>query len=115
MQLHGTSQVGLDPKGLQSNGGPTQTIALETGSPAIDAIPQASCTDQASPTPNRLTTDQRGMPRPDPIDGFNGPCDIGTYEFQDTFAGTPGTPTVLARASPRCPNSSELSPRRPRL
>jgi hypothetical protein len=71
---------GLDT-GLKDNGGPTQTIALLAGSPAIDAIPFASCTDQASPTPNRLTTDQRGNPRPDPEDGASGPCDIGAYEF----------------------------------
>ena len=31
---------GLDPNGLQNNGGPTQTIALESTSPAIGAIPE---------------------------------------------------------------------------
>ena len=71
----------LDPNGLQDNGGPTQTIALVAGSPAIDAIPAASCTDQASP-PNQLTSDQRGMPRPDPGDS-PAVCDIGAYELQD--------------------------------
>jgi hypothetical protein len=74
----------LDPAGLADNGGPTQTIALLVGSPAIDAIPLALCTDQAG-TP--LTTDQRGFARPDA--GENA-CDIGAYEFQDA---TP-TPTV---------------------
>src|SRR5262249_27588707 len=39
----------LDPAGLANNGGPTQTIALQSGSSAIDAIPVAKCTDQASP------------------------------------------------------------------
>ena len=73
------SVIGLDPFGLQNNGGPTQTIALLAGSPAIDAIPLASCT---------LTTDQRGMPRPDAGEGV---CDIGAYEFQESFAGTSGT------------------------
>ena len=67
--------------GLANNGGPTETIALQPTSPAIDAIPFASCTDQAMP-PNQLTTDQRGEPRPDPADGPDGPCDIGAYEFQ---------------------------------
>ncbi len=40
----------------------------------------------------QLTCDQRGMPRPDPVDGNNGPCDVGAFEFQDTFtfAGQPG-------------------------
>ncbi|HEV3108983.1 MAG TPA: right-handed parallel beta-helix repeat-containing protein [Candidatus Binataceae bacterium] len=77
------SKNNTDPKlsaaGLTRNGGPTSTIALQPDSPAIDAIPFASCTDQATP-PNQLTTDQRGEPRPDPEDGPTGPCDIGAYE-----------------------------------
>jgi CSLREA domain-containing protein len=76
----------LDTTGLADNGGPTQTIALQAGSPAIDAIPVADCTDQASP-PNAITTDQRGMPRPDAEEAV---CDIGAYEFQEKFAGTSG-------------------------
>jgi len=79
----------LDTNGLQNNGGPTETVALLQGSPAIDAIPLADCTDQSSPTPLAITTDQRGLPRPDPVDGPEGNCDIGAYEYQDTFAGTP--------------------------
>jgi hypothetical protein len=51
----------LDPAGLANNGGPTQTIALLSGSPAIDAIPLANCTDEASP-PNPIITDQRLFP-----------------------------------------------------
>lgn len=69
---------------MQNNGGPTQTIALQPTSPGIDAIPFASCTDQATP-PHQLKNDQRGKPRPDPADGATGPCDVGAYEFQ-----TPG-------------------------
>ena len=65
----------LDPAGLANNGGPTQTIALLSGSPAIDAIPLADCTDQSS---NRITTDQRGFPRPDARG--EPACDIGAYE-----------------------------------
>jgi hypothetical protein len=53
--------AGLDPKGLQNNGGPTQTIALLPGSPAVDAIPVASCTDTSG---HPVTTDQRGVARP---------------------------------------------------
>jgi CSLREA domain-containing protein len=75
----------LSTAGLANNGGPTQTIALQSGSPAIDAIPVADCTDQASP-PSPITTDQRGLLRPDNGEQF---CDIGAYEFQD-FAGGPG-------------------------
>ena len=75
----------LSAPGLANNGGPTQTIALQLGSPAIDAIPVADCTDQASP-PNPITTDQRGLLRPDAGEQL---CDIGAYEFQD-FAGETG-------------------------
>jgi hypothetical protein len=59
--------AGLDPAGLQNNGGPTQTIALVTGSIAIDAVPSSDCT---------VITDQRGFSRPQG-DG----CDIGAYEL----------------------------------
>jgi CSLREA domain-containing protein len=76
----------LSSDGLANNGGPTQTIALSSKSPAREAIPVADCTDQAG---KRLGTDQRGFPRPDFGEEV---CDIGAYESQDTFAGTPGTP-----------------------
>jgi len=67
----------LDPNGLQNNGGPTQTIALLSASPAMDAIPVADCTDEMS---NPITTDQRGFPRPDAAEDA---CDIGAYEVED--------------------------------
>jgi hypothetical protein len=65
-----------DPKlsHLSDNGGLTQTIALLPGSPAIDVIPAAQCTDQNN---QALTTDQRGVARPQ---GSN--CDIGAFEFK---------------------------------
>ena len=56
---------GLDPAGLQDNGGPTQTIALMAGSPAINKA--ANCP----------TADQRGVSRPQ----GNG-CDIGAFELE---------------------------------
>jgi hypothetical protein len=59
------------------NGGPTQTIPLLSGSPAIDAGNPNGCTDAQG---NLLKTDQRGMPRPDP--GDTGGCDMGAYESQ---------------------------------
>ena len=69
----------LDPLGLQNNGGPTNTIALELDSEAVDFIPVANCTDQSAVP---LTTDQRGFPRPD----FGNPrfCDAGAFELQTT-------------------------------
>jgi hypothetical protein len=45
---------GLPSSGLTNNGGPTQTIALVPGSPAIDAVPLAAYTDQ---TGKPITTD----------------------------------------------------------
>ena len=73
--LSGTSVDGitlnLDPAGLQNNGGPTQTIALEPNSQAVDFIPVASCT---------VSTDQRGFPRPD--SGNTNFCDAGAFELQ---------------------------------
>src|SRR4029077_1122242 len=42
-------------------GGPTKTVGLLPGSPAIDAGDPAGCTDFASMP---LTTDQRGSARP---------------------------------------------------
>jgi predicted outer membrane repeat protein len=76
---HNNTDPKLDPAGLSDNGGPTQTIALLTGSPAIGAIPVTDCTDLASPA-KPIHTDQRGAPRPDSGEGA---CDIGAYEFQD--------------------------------
>ncbi len=61
----------LDPAGLKNNGGPTDTIALLPGSPAIDAGNKIE--------ENLPTTDQRGDPRP-AVAGTN--PDIGAYEFQ---------------------------------
>ena len=66
---------------MANNGGPTETFALETSpsmSPAIDRIPVADCTDQSSPTPQPLGTDQRLFTRPDP--GNPNACDSGAYE-----------------------------------
>jgi len=62
---------------LQNNGGPTQTMALSSGSPAIDAGRPSGCTDGQG---HLLTTDQRGKPRHDTED--SGGCDMGAYERQ---------------------------------
>lgn len=74
---------------LTGNGGSTWTMALLPGSPAIDAGNASTC----------LSTDQRGVPRPQ-----GSSCDVGAYEVGTrlwlnpafAFAGDPGiTLTVL--------------------
>ena len=55
---------------LQNNGGPTNTMALPTGSPALNAGNPSGCTDGSG---HLLKTDQRGVTRPTP-------CDMGAYE-----------------------------------
>jgi hypothetical protein len=68
-----------DPKlgKLGNYGGPTQTIPLLSGSPAVDAGNPGGCTDGNG---HLLKTDQRGKPRPDKED--TGGCDMGAYERQ---------------------------------
>jgi len=58
---------------LADNGGPTPTAALLPDSPAIDTISPASCTDEHG---NLITTDQRGVARPQGV-----ACDTGAFEF----------------------------------
>jgi hypothetical protein len=72
----------LDPAGLVDNGGPTQTIAVQAGSPAINAGDAAVCKKVL----NNL--DQRGYVRPGT--GATA-CTIGAYEFNSP--GPPSTPT----------------------
>jgi CSLREA domain-containing protein len=55
---------------LANNGGPTKTIALLTGSPAINAIPNTR-----NGCGTKITTDQRGVSRPQ-----GNRCDIGAFE-----------------------------------
>ncbi len=71
----------LDPTGLQNNGGPTETIAVESGSPAINAGDESVCA--AAPVNN---VDQRGYTRPG-VGSTN--CSIGAYEFN-----SPGPPAA---------------------
>ena len=59
---------------FQDNGGPTFTHALLPGSLAINAGNPAGCTDQNG---NLLTTDQRGVARPQGMT-----CDMGAFEFE---------------------------------
>ncbi|MBK9924361.1 MAG: M4 family metallopeptidase [Anaerolineales bacterium] len=67
--LVGTSAKSIDPRltPVQDNGGLTLTHALMGGSPAINAGNSSTC----------LTTDQRGVARPQ-----GSVCDIGAVEYQ---------------------------------
>ena len=69
----GTPTLTIDPKlgPLADNGGPNQTLALLTGSPALDTGDNATCT----------ATDQRGVSRPQ-----GDACDIGAYEYGPSIA-----------------------------
>jgi predicted outer membrane repeat protein len=62
---------------LHKNGGPTQTMALQIGSPALDAGKPAGCRDFFG---NLLKTDQRGKRRPGGTETTG--CDMGAYESQ---------------------------------
>jgi hypothetical protein len=85
----------LDLGPLQSNGGPTPTIALGSGSQAIDAGDPAGCTDAEG---NPLTVDQRGVSRPQ-----GSRCDIGAFEVEVPPAPAPKSapaPTSTPKPSP---------------
>jgi len=80
----------LDLGTLANNGGPTQTVALGTGSDAVDFIPAGSCkyidvNPCVSPLATGLSSagalvcDQRGVVRPQDTK-----CDAGAYELQVT-------------------------------
>ncbi len=69
--------LGLDPTGLQNNGGPTLTIALLSGPARNGGL--------AANLPGGLTTDQRGS-------GF--PRSIGTVDSGAFEAAAPAGPTV---------------------
>jgi hypothetical protein len=86
-----TSCVGAfgDPKlaALANNGGATQTMAIQTGSAAID---KGSCTDTSGAT---IATDQRGTARPIGLS-----CDVGAYE--SAFSLPTPTPTLTPTPAP---------------
>ena len=98
--LTGTVATPLDPMlgPLANNGGPTQTMALLPGSPAIDAGNNALI-------PSGVTTDQRGTDDPRIV---NGTVDIGAFESSGfTIAVTSGSgqakggwPTSIAFTAP---------------
>lgn len=76
---------GLSTSGLANNGGPTETVALVAGSPAINVIPVSDCTDTNG---NAVTIDQRGVRRPQ-----GGACDIGAFEYFHSLYPIPAVNT----------------------
>jgi sugar lactone lactonase YvrE len=87
--------AGLDPGGLKTNGGSTQTIALLAGSAALDAIPLNPvnyCTDTSG---NAVTTDQNGVTRPQGT-----ACDMGAYELPETQAGQTSQTVTFTQPAP---------------
>jgi hypothetical protein len=87
--LGGPGDMSLNPLlgPLAYNGGPTETLALLFGSPAIDAADPSGCP----------ATDQRGVPRPQ-----GSRCDIGAFELVPPAAstGAPKAPTVPPVVAP---------------
>jgi hypothetical protein len=88
--LVGTAASPLDPLlgSVGSNGGPTDTLALLAGSPAIDAANILGCQylDLVNGVDLDLLIDQRGETRP--FDGDNNGtdvCDIGAFELHPVF------------------------------
>ena len=88
---------------LADHGGPTRTLALASGSPAIDAADGNGCrgADFAD-----LPNDQRGTGYPRAI---NGRCDIGAYEAAATAPNAPGTPDLDASADTGASSSDNLT------
>jgi hypothetical protein len=85
---------------LQDNGGPTQTVALLPGSPAIDAGNNAYAT----------AWDQRGPGYPRIVNGI---IDIGAFEVQAPAHGRPTgqpLPDPLSVPSPPAANALGLEP-----
>jgi uncharacterized repeat protein (TIGR01451 family) len=89
--------TGVDPllNSLGDYGGPTQTMALRAGSPALDAgdncvLDVAHCSDPDTP---QLTFDQRGTPFARSVDGPDADAtavvDIGAFEAQVSIEDIP--------------------------
>lgn len=79
----GTDLINVDPQlgPLQNNGGPTETMALLPGGPAIDHGDPAFNPNAFTPP---MENDQRGVGFP----RANGPIDIGAFEAEVAHAPT---------------------------
>src|SRR5262249_54463410 len=88
----GTSLSSTDPMlgSLDDNGGPTQTMALLAGPPAVNRIPPG---DVGCGTD--VDTDQRGVSRP-----FGSGCDVGAYEDRSVRVQLAHLLSIVARIGP---------------
>jgi len=95
--MAGSTNAPLNPLlgPLTNNGGPTLTMALLPGSPAIDAGD-----DGLLSAPYNLTTDQRGLPRK-----AGAHVDIGALEFQVPTS----TPIYLTSPAPLANGALQLA------
>ena len=86
----------LDPAGLQANGstGP-KTVALLTGSPAINSIAPANCI---------VATDERGVARP-----VSTNCDAGAYEYNGAAPTIVVNPATLPNGTYGVPYSQTIT------
>jgi predicted outer membrane repeat protein len=76
------TNLGLSSAFLADNGGPTPTIALVEGSPAVGIVSTADCVDLSG---KPVQVDQRGFGRPDSTDP--GVCDSGAFELNAVAVG----------------------------
>lgn len=86
-----SDKIRLDPAGLQPNGGPTDTIALQSGSSALGTGDADVCA--AAPVSG---LDQRGETRPQGDER----CDIGAYESSYETVSPTVSSVVRANNSP---------------
>jgi hypothetical protein len=102
--LLNVANPGLGPLGYY--GGPTETIPLLPGSPAIDAGSNALDVD---PSGNPLNTDQRGLPRV-----VSGTVDIGAFESSGfVITVLSGSESTLVGSAFPNPLSVEVTPVHP--
>ena len=92
--LSNTSPL-LDSAGLQDNGGPTRTVALQSDSPAVDLVGQGACPPPA--------TDQRSVGRPQ-----GAACDSGAFELEQQPTPPDITPPRVISTVPG--NGQEVAP-----
>jgi hypothetical protein len=92
---------------LANNGGPTETVALLPGSPAIDTG-QADACDLAAPAG---TVDQRGLPRHEVAGDVT--CDVGAFEVQPVVVAVQPAAEASPTPTPTLPKAGTATPQGP--